>query len=129
MQGLQGFTLILLMQALGEGLVRLLHLPLPGPVIGLLLLLLALYWPPLRQPVQVCADFLLSHLALLFVPISVGVVSQLPLLQQYGGRIALVLVLSTAVGLGVTALALRALMRPHTPPSTLPSASPEHRHE
>lgn len=111
MQGLQGFTLILLMQAVGELLARGLHLPLPGPVIGLFLLLLALSWPPVREPVRVCADFLLGHLALLLVPISVGVVSQLPLLQRYGGRIALVLVVSTTAGLAVTAWVMRALIK------------------
>ena len=111
MQGLQGFTILLLMQAAGEGLARLLHLPLPGPVIGMMMLLPSLAWRPLRAPVQACAEFLLSHLALLFVPISVGVVSQLPLLQQYGGRIAIILLASTALGLVVTALVMQWLMR------------------
>lgn len=114
MQALQGFTLILLMQAIGEGVVRLLHLPLPGPVVGMALLLLALSWPPMRAPVQACADFLLSHMALLFVPISVGVISQLPLLQQYGVRIAIVLLVSTVAGLAVTAWFMQALMQRQT---------------
>lgn len=117
MQGLQGFTFILLMQAAGEAIVRLLGLPLPGPIVGMALLLVALAWPAIRQPVQVCADFLLSHLALLFVPISVGVVTQLPLLQQYGGRIALVLLVSTAFGLVVTAWVAQWLMRQDGPPA------------
>ena len=106
MTGLQGFTALLVLQTLGEVLVRLLGLPLPGPVLGLLLLLPALAWAPLRQPVAQAADFLLAHLSLLFVPVGVGVVSYLPLLGQYGLRMLLVLVLSTWVGLAVTALVL-----------------------
>ena len=113
MQGLQGWTILLLLQGAGEMLTRLLHLSLPAPVVGMILLLPCLAWKPLRAPVQACAEFLLSHLSLLFVPISVGVVSQLPLLQQYGGRIALVLLLSTLLGLAATAWVLRLLL--HVP--------------
>ena len=111
MDGLKGFTILLLFQLAGEGIVRLLGLPLPAPVLGMVLLLPALLWEPLRRPVQACAEFLLSHFSLLFVPISVGVITQLPLLEQYGGRILLVLSPSTLLGLVVTALVLRALLR------------------
>ena len=111
MQGLQGFTILLLLQGAGEMIARLLHLSLPAPVFGMILLLPCLAWKPLREPVQACSEFLLSHLSLLFVPISVGVVSQLPLLQEYGARIALVLLLSTVLGLAATAWVLRLLLR------------------
>ena len=111
MQGLQGFTILLLLQGAGEMIARLLHLSLPAPVIGMILLLPCLAWKSLREPVQACSEFLLSHLSLLFVPISVGVVSQLPLLQEYGARIALVLLLSTVLGLAATAWVLRLLLR------------------
>ena len=111
MKGLQGFTILLILQGAGEMIARLLHLSLPAPVIGMILLLPCLAWKPLREPVQVCSEFLLSHLSLLFVPISVGVITQLPLLEQYGSRVLLVLSLSTLLGLAVTALVLRALLR------------------
>ena len=96
------------MQSLGELVSRGLGLPFPGPVIGMLLLLLALRWPVVREPVAACASFLLSHLSLLFVPVGVGVMTHLGLLGQYGLRMLLVIVLSTWVGLAVTALLLRA---------------------
>jgi putative effector of murein hydrolase LrgA (UPF0299 family) len=95
------------MQSLGELVSRGLGLPFPGPVIGMLLLLLALRWPVVREPVAACASFLLSHLSLLFVPVGVGVMTHLGLLGQYGLRMLLVIVLSTWVGLAVTALLLR----------------------
>jgi len=108
MTGLRGLAWLLAMQSLGELLSRGLRLPFPGPVIGMLLLLLALHWPQVRAPVAACADFLLSHLSLLFVPVGVGVMTHLGLLGQYGVRMLLVIVLSTWVGLAVTALVLRA---------------------
>ena len=111
MTGLRGLAWLLLLQSIGELLSRGLSLPFPGPVIGMVLLLVALRWPVVREPVSVCADFLLSHLSLLFVPVGVGVMTHLSLVSQYGGRMLLVIVLSTVIGLAVTALALNFLWR------------------
>ena len=97
------------MQSVGELLSRGLHLPFPGPVIGMLLMVLALRWPVVRAPVAACAGFLLSHLSLLFVPVGVGVMTHLGLLGQFGLRMLVVIVLSTWIGLGVTALVVRAM--------------------
>jgi len=110
MDALKGLTVLLLCQSAGEALARLLHLPLPGPVIGLLLLAALLTWAPVRAPVEAVANPLLAHLSLLFVPVGVGVVSHLELIAQYGLRMLLALVLSTWVGLLVTAWVLRALL-------------------
>lgn len=96
------------MQSMGELVSRGLALPFPGPVIGMMLLLLALRVPAVREPVAACANFLLSHLSLLFVPVGVGVMTHLGLLGQYGVRMLLVIVLSTWIGLAVTALVLGA---------------------
>ena len=99
---------LLAMQSLGEVLSRGFGMPFPGPVIGMLLLLAALRLPAIRAPVAACANFLLSHLALLFVPVGVGVMTHLGLLSQYGVRMLAVIVLSTWIGLAVTVLVLRA---------------------
>jgi len=107
---LQGFAWLLVLQSAGEALARLLKLPFPGPVVGMVLLLVALRWSLVRDSVAAVAEFLLAHLSLLFVPVGVGVMTHLGLLGQYGLRMAVVIVLSTWVGLGVTALVLRALM-------------------
>jgi holin-like protein len=104
---LRGFAILLVLQCLGETLSRLLRLPLPGPVVGMVLLLPALVWPAVRTPVAQCAEFLLSHLSLLFVPVGVGVITHLGLLGDYGGRMALVLVLSTWAGMAATLWVLR----------------------
>ena len=104
---LAGFAWLLSLQTVGEVLSRGLSLPLPGPVIGMVLLLFALGSGRVREPVSQCADFLLSHLSLLFVPVAVGVMAYLPLLRQYGVRLLVVLVVSTWIGLAVTVLVLR----------------------
>ena len=95
---------LLVFQSIGELVSRGLSLPLPGPVLGLILLLIALQFPLVRESVGACANFLLSHLSLLFVPVGVGVMTHLSLLSQYGGRMLLVIAVSTWIGLTVTAL-------------------------
>lgn len=106
MKGLRGLAWLLVFQSIGEVLARGFALPLPGPVLGLMLLLAALRSPLVREPVGECADFLLSHLSLLFIPVGVGVMTHLALLSQYGGRMLFVIVLSTWIGMGVTVLVL-----------------------
>ena len=115
MQVLQGLAILLTLQSAGEALSRLLHLPYPGPVIGMVLLLVALRWPAVQQRVQTVASFLLSHLSLLFVPVGVGVITQLGLVAEHGLQLLLVIVASTWIGLAVTALVLRHLMCPAPP--------------
>jgi holin-like protein len=106
MLALRGLAWLLAFQSVGELLARGLSLPFPGPVVGMILLLLALRWSVIREPVGFCADFLLSHLSLLFVPVGVGVMTHLSLVYQYGLRMMLVIVLSTLVGLAATVLCL-----------------------
>lgn len=106
MKGLRGLAWLLVFQSIGEVLSRGFSLPLPGPVLGLILLVPALRFALVREPVTECANFLLSHLSLLFIPVGVGVMTHLALLSQYGGRMLVVIALSTWIGLAVTALVL-----------------------
>lgn len=116
---LQGLMWLLVCQSLGEAMVRLLHLSLPGPVVGLMLLLMLLPLRGVQAPVGAAAETLLSHLSLLFVPVGVGVMTHLALLSTYGLRMLATIVLSTWIGLVVTALVLRALL----PPAVRPAAA------
>jgi holin-like protein len=107
MSALRGFAWLLALQTVGELLVKQSGLAVPGPVLGMILLLIALRWPSVQTAVASCAEFLLAHLSLLFVPVGVGVMTHLGIFNDFGWQIAVVLVLSTWVGLSVTALALR----------------------
>lgn len=111
MNGLRGLALLLLFQMLGEGLAHLTGWPFPGPVLGMGLMLPALRLRRVREPVSAAAEFLLGHLSLLFVPVGVGVVTHLDLAQTHGLRLLLVIVLSTWLGLAVSAWVLGRLLR------------------
>ena len=105
-------SLILLCQLAGEVFVRGLGLPMPGPVVGLLLLLVLLLARdrlkvlargPLQQDgVENASRGLLAHLSLLFVPAGVGVVQKLDLVAEHGIAIIMVLAVSVVVTLLVT---------------------------
>ncbi len=118
MSALRGLALLLLLQAGGEAITHALRLPFPGPVVGLVILLVALQWQPLREPVAAIADLLLGHLSLLFVPVGVGVVTHLGLLAHHGWQLLVVIVASTWIGMAVTALVLQRLVRNQPSPST-----------
>jgi holin-like protein len=110
MTALRGLAWLLLFQAAGEAIAHALALPFPGPVIGMALLLPALRWTAVRLPVQAAAELLLAHLSLLFVPVGVGVITHLDLVSHYGFRLLVAIVVSTWVGMAVTALVLRRLL-------------------
>ena len=110
MNALRGLALLLLFQAAGEGLTHAFGLPFPGPVVGLVLLLIGLRWAALREPVAATAEFLLAHLSLLFVPVGVGVITHLDLVARDGLQLLVTIVVSTWLGLAVTALVFRALL-------------------
>lgn len=108
----QAFAVLLSCQLVGETLVRFLGLPLPGPVLGLVLLALGLVLiPPLAALVRPLAQGLLSHLSLLFVPAGVGVVGHLATFGAEGLAIAAALVLSTVLALAVGAVVFVAVSR------------------
>ena len=109
---LAALTVLLGLQLLGEALARGLGLAIPGPVIGLVLLALALARSRrLAAAVEPTATGLLRHLSLLFVPASTGVVEQLPRLAGESLAIGAAVVLSTLASLAVTALTFRAVAR------------------
>src|SRR5690349_8538558 len=105
-------SLILVYQLLGEVIVRGFALPMPGPVVGLMLLLVlllardrfaALGRGPLQGGgVETASRGLLANLSLLFIPAGVGVVQKLDLLAEHGIAIMAVLAVSVVVTLLAT---------------------------
>ena len=105
-------ALILCCQLAGEAIVRALAWPIPGPVFGLVLLLILLLLRDRSQAMaagplgngglETAAKGLLAHLSLMFVPAGVGVVQQLDLLAAHGLAIGVILVASVIITLIVT---------------------------
>ena len=103
---------LLVFQLLGEAAVLLSGAPVPGPVVGLALLLLALLLRPRSvEAIKPTAQGLLQHLSLLFVPAGVGVMQHLQRLGDEALAIGVALVLSTLLGLAAAAGTMLWLMR------------------
>ena len=109
---LEYLTLVLACQLLGEFAVAGADIPVPGPVVGMVLLFVFLLIRG-RVPRQLgqVADTLLSNLSLLFVPAGVGVMLHFELLGSDAVPLSVALVLSTLATIAVTAWVMVLLNR------------------
>ena len=118
---LSALTQLLIFQLTGEIIARGLNLPVPGPVIGMLLLFVALV---LRggpgKELQTTSQTLLQHLSLLFVPAGAGIMVHLHRVSDEWLPLLLSLVISTAATLVVTALVMKLLMPARAAPGEAP---------
>jgi len=108
---LGAITLLLVYQLIGEVIALAFKLPVPGPVIGMLLLFLTLLARgSVADGLRNTANGLLSHLSLLFVPAGTGVMVHFARVADEWVPIAAALIGSTVLTIAVTALVMRALM-------------------
>ncbi|KAA3630529.1 MAG: CidA/LrgA family protein [Proteobacteria bacterium] len=106
------FSLLLVCQLIGEVLGLWLRLPIPGPVIGMLLLFVGLLVKGgIPRGLARTAEGLLVHLSLLFVPAGVGVMLHVSLLADQWAALTLALIVSTAFTLVITAWIMQRLAR------------------
>ena len=110
---LESIFIIFLFQLIGEATEKYFALPVPGPVIGLVLMLVCLLWTrrtdiPLvadcRNRLVTTSQHLLGYLSLLFVPIGVGVIMHLQLLEAQLAKIIGVIIIGTVSTMAITAL-------------------------
>ncbi len=104
MNCLNGMTLLLVYQLVGEVTVRLLAVPIPGPVLGMVMLFLTLMIRGRTpEPLRDASNALLSHLSLLFVPAGVGMMAHFGRIADEWLPITLALFLSTIITMVATA--------------------------
>lgn len=97
---------------LADTAVRTFHLPLPANLTGMLLLLACILLGVVKvRWFSAGARWLLAEMLLFFVPAVVAVINYQDLLLQEGWRIMLVLVISTVLVLGTTALVVDRVYR------------------
>ncbi len=105
-------ALLLICQLAGEAIQKASGLPLPGPVIGMVILFVGLLiHGKVPEDLGSVTKGLLDHLALLFVPAGVGVVVHLSLIRDEWLPITVGLIVSTVVTIAVTSLLLSWMLR------------------
>ncbi len=110
----RAFVILLLCQLAGTVAQEAVGLPIPGPVMGLVLLLAILVWRggP-SQTLHDTANGFLKYLGLLFVPAGVGVVTELQELRANALAISIAIPVSTILGLAVTGVLMQKLAKPN----------------
>jgi holin-like protein len=109
---IEALATLLIYQLIGETLTFAFGLPIPGPVIGMALLLATLALrPALLAKIKTTGTTLLSHLSLLFVPAGVGVMVHFARLSEEGFAIIAAVVGSTLLTIVATAATAAWLMK------------------
>ncbi|BFH65680.1 MULTISPECIES: CidA/LrgA family holin-like protein [Paenibacillus] len=89
---LMAFTLLM------NKLAGLLHLPIPGSILGIIVLFILLETRIVRlEWIDLGASWLLAELLLFFIPAAVGVMKYIPMLESDGVRILIVVIFSTFI--------------------------------
>lgn len=108
---LNGITILLIYQLAGEISVLLLGIPVPGPVLGMIMLFLTLLVRNRSsESLDATATALLSHLSLLFVPAGVGIIVHFDRIIEEWIPLTAALVVSTVVTMMATAAIMRGAM-------------------
>lgn len=105
MKLLRELLLILVIYFAGVILVEITNIPVPGNIIGMILLLILLCTKVVRlEKVETVAKFFMEHLAFFFIPAGVGLLTSLTVIKDSWIRLVLVSILTTIITIAVTAL-------------------------
>lgn len=112
MKLLRQFLIISGISFLGEILNKLFHIPLPGNVIGMIMLFICLCTGIVRlDMIDEISKFLLEHLAFFFIPAGVGLIMVAGLLKTSWLSILLILITTTIIVIIVTGHTVQLLKR------------------
>lgn len=109
---LRAIFVIFFFQLLGEAIKKFFEMRIPGPVLGLILLLIFLIFlkrfktaaiTNLKEDVINTSNYILNYLSLLFVPIGVGVVMHLSYLENNLFKVLIIVFISTILTISLTA--------------------------
>lgn len=96
------FMIILVFSFIGEAISNLLHLPVPGSIIGLVLLFLALEFKIIRlRHIDVVGNFLLNNMTILFLPAAVGIMEKFNDIKDYLLPITIIILGATFLNVAV----------------------------
>ena len=99
------FMIIVLLAFIGEGISTYFQLPIPGSILGLILLFLALEFKLLRlRHVNAVGNFLLANMTILFLPADVGIMDRYEVIAPFLGPIVLIIVGAIVLNIVVIAL-------------------------
>ncbi|MFV0555193.1 MAG: CidA/LrgA family protein [Mangrovibacterium sp.] len=109
----QQLAIIIGISLLGDFLSSTFHLPIPGSIVGMILLLIFLLTGIVKEKdIKETADFMLQHMSFFFIPACVSVMSSYTLLQGFYLQSFVLIVSSTILVMCVAAWVAQALSNP-----------------
>lgn len=116
---LEGIFIIFIFQLVGDFLQKIFFLYLPGPVVGMLLLLVTLlisrknifFKKNVEQKLLSVSDALITYLPLLFIPVGVGVIMHLSYIKDSLLLVMVIIFISTLLTIGITSLIMNKLYK------------------
>lgn len=112
MKHLQQIMIILGAYILGVILQTALKLPIPGTVLGLILLFLGLYSGIIKvEMIEDMCEILISHMSFLFIPAGVGLITSFNMLSGNIIKFSLIILFSTVIVWTVTAYVVKFLRK------------------
>ncbi|MCK8058442.1 MULTISPECIES: CidA/LrgA family protein [unclassified Fusibacter] len=112
MKILRQLCIILGICILGELISSSLPFPIPGNILGMIIMLMLLTSKIVKkQQVEDVAEFLLSHLAVFFIPAGVGLINVTNIIGKDLLSIISIIILSTIIVMATTGLAVQFLQR------------------
>jgi len=104
--------IILGIYLVGELLSTSLHLPIPGNILGMVILFILLCTKIVKvDNISNVTNFLLDHLAFFFIPAGVGLMASLGIIKSTWWQLLIVCILTTTIIIGVTGIIVQSISR------------------
>ncbi len=112
MKLLRQFLIVLIICFMGEVLNKVVHVPLPGSIIGMILLFICLITGVIKlDKIDEISKFLIDHLAFFFIPAGVGLIGYVGILKKSILPILVICFVTTFVVMIVTGWTIQLIKR------------------
>jgi len=104
--------IILGIYLLGEFISQVLSLPIPGNILGMIILLFLLLTKVVKlEQIETTANFLLDHLAFFFIPAGVGLMTSVNIIKDSWLKLIVVCIATTIIIIASTGLIVQYITR------------------
>lgn len=104
--------IILGIYLLGELLAGLLHLPIPGNILGMIILFILLTTKIVKvDNISTVTNFFLDHLAFFFIPAGVGLMASIGIIKSTWWQLLLVCISTTIIVMVATGIVVQTLSK------------------
>jgi holin-like protein len=97
---------------LGELISSLLHLPIPGNILGMIILFMLLCTKVVKvDNISNVTNFLLDHLSFFFIPAGVGLMTSMGIIKSTWWQLLVVCISTTIIIIGVTGITIQSISK------------------